>query len=395
MKKELVIIYDTPSEFHTSLIERQNLRYYLKYFSRIHVVYWSKDSLSKPFLVDNGEFIFYPYCIPYDSGYVRGLKYMVWIGKTLWKICKKNSQNTKLILMPVIPIWPGIPSLIVGKLRRKKVVLRLEHPKIEGLKIEDETLGPPKIFTIIKVLILKIVYFLTIPLYDFIVGISNYVLKEARYVKTKKSIRIPMFIDTVRFKPREVKKDKTQLLILSVGQIKKRKGFGEIIEALQLLKKETDIAFKLLIVGRVTNPSDEGFLQEFKDLAKGLNIEFRLNVKHHDELAKIYNEADILVSASYIEGLGMVIMEAMASELPVIASGDSGPKDLVEEGKTGFLVPIKNYIALKEKIKILLEDQNLRKSMGKAGREKIKELMRLIDKRREELWKDQGVIDNK
>lgn len=172
-----------------------------------------------------------------------------------------------------------------------------------------------------------------------------------------------------------------------MGQINKRKGFGEIIEALKILKKEDNIIPKLLIVGAVTNPRDEVFLREFQEMSKELNVEFRGWVPHN-ELDKIYNQADIFILASHVEALGIVIMEAMASGLPVVATKTSGAKDLVLDGETGFLVPIKDVFAIKEKIKILLENSDLRESMGRAGRRRIEELIKKIDENNKKLWKE-------
>lgn len=389
MPKELVIINDGPSQSSSTMINisHYNLTYYLKFFERIHILFWSKEKVPGIFEKEEGKFIFYPHCQPYNSKYITGIKFMSWIGRTLWQICKNIPKDTKLILMPVIPIWAGLPTLIVGKIKRKKVVLRLEAQKMDCLRIEDEALDVPKIFTALKLIILKIVYFLTIPFYDYVIGISSGVLKEAKKYGAQKIIWIPISINTAHFKLKDGKETREKITILSVGQINKRKGFGEIIEALKILKKEDNIIPKLLIVGAVTNPRDEVFLREFQEMSKELNVEFRGWVPHN-ELDKIYNQADIFILASHVEALGIVIMEAMASGLPVVATKTSGAKDLVLDGETGFLVPIKDVFAIKEKIKILLENSDLRESMGRAGRRRIEELIKKIDENNKKLWKE-------
>lgn len=386
MPEELVIINDGPSLTPSEMINisHYNLAYYLKFFERIHILFWSKEKV--PGIFEKGKFIFYPHCQLYNSGYITGIKFMSWIGRTLWQICGKTSKDTKLILMPVIPIWAGLPTLIVGKIKRKKIVLRLEAQKMDCLKIEDETLGVPKIFTALKLTILKIVYFLTIPFYDYVIGISSGVLKEAENFGAKNLIWSPIPIDISRFQPKKENKNKNSPIILSVGQIKKRKGFGEIIKALQILK-EDGFSPKLLIVGGVSNPRDKIHFQEFQKMAERLDVEFKGQIEHR-ELIKIYNQTDIFVLASYVEALGIAIMEAMASGLPVIATKTSGAKDLVSDGETGFLVPIKDAFAIKEKIKILLENSDLRESMGGAGRRRIEELIQKIDENNKKLWKE-------
>jgi len=120
-------------------------------------------------------------------------------------------------------------------------------------------------------------------------------------------------------------------------------------------------------------------------MSKELDVGF-LGWTPHENLPKVYSKADIFVLPSYTEALGIVIMEAMASGLPVIATKTSGAQDLVEDGKTGFLVPIGNTIALKEKIKVLLENPGLRRTMGSAGRERIKKIIQQADNANKQLW---------
>lgn len=373
MKKELVIIYDTPSFRCDHILSSHNLDHYLKFFKRVHVLYWAKDK-EKPFA--KGSFVFYPYLRPYNSRYVSGLKYMAWIFKTLWRVCKK-SPNT--VLMTVIPIWSGIPVLMVAKLKRKKVVLRLEAQKIEYLKAEDENSGTFWLFTKIKIGILKIIYFITMPLFDCVVGISPDLVKEARRYKASKVVLIPVPVREDLFEKAENKKN-DKITLLSIGQIKKRKGFEETIKAVKLLKKDV----KLIIVGEVTNPKDKEFFEKIKNET---NVEFRGRVDH-SLLPFVYSEADIFVHSSYTEALGLVIMEAMLSKLPVVATDTSGGRYLVADRVTGFLVPVKDVKSLKEKIGKLVDNPDLRESMGEAGYLRIKRMLKTINEKERELWQE-------
>jgi len=385
MSKELVIIYDTPDMTHTHIMGIHNLVYYFKFFDKIRVLYWSKEKF--PEIFERGKFVFYPYCKPYNSGYITGLKYMNWIGKTLWRICKNIPKDAKLILMPVIPIWAGLPTLIVGKIKRKKVVLRLEAEKAVYLSTEAEIEKKTFVFSFFKIFIVKIIYFLTLPLYDYVIALSEGILKEAEHYGAKKIVKIPILIDLNPFL--QIPRDKTRQgfkTILYVGQIKEIKGIFEVIEAIDMLKGE-DFEFNLLIVGGVTNPKDEMFLKKIKKTINTSYVQL-LGFIDHKEISTAYEKADIFVLPSYSEALGMAIMEAMASGLPVIATKTSGAKDLVLDGKTGFLVPIKDEFVLKEKIKILLENSDLRESMGRAGRKRIEELIKKADENNKRLWQE-------
>jgi len=384
MSKELVIIWDTPSTVYIHKEGVHHFENFLEFFERIHLFYWSKEKAPKIFFEDKGKFIFYPYCRPYNSRCITGLKYMIWIGKTLWQICKDVPKDSQLIFMPVMPVWPGLPALIVGKMKRKKVVLRLDAEKINYLALAEKLENRPQIFTFLKVLILKLIYYLTLPFYDFVIAISGGILKEAVNYGAKKVIKIPILINLSPFLDLEPSENKNPVL-LYVGHLKKIKGIDNLIKVLHSLKKENKFVPKLLIIGDVTHPKDELFFRELKTLSQGLDVEFLGRIPYQ-ELPKIYQRADIFVSPSLSEALGMSIMEAMASGLPVIASNLSGPRELVEDGKTGFLVEPGNFKALKEKLILLLENSDLRKEMGKLGRQRIQEIMAKAYENNKKLW---------
>jgi glycosyltransferase involved in cell wall biosynthesis len=87
-------------------------------------------------------------------------------------------------------------------------------------------------------------------------------------------------------------------------------------------------------------------------------------------LRKVYREADVLVLPTLAETFSLVALEAMASALPVIAYNVGGMSDLVEDGRTGFLVSPGDHDGLRERLRELRANAALRISMGKAGRER-------------------------
>jgi glycosyltransferase involved in cell wall biosynthesis len=93
------------------------------------------------------------------------------------------------------------------------------------------------------------------------------------------------------------------------------------------------------------------------------------------DLPKFYNSCDLLVlpSVGPPESFGMVIIEAMASGLPVIVSALPGPSELVDDGVDGFVVPVGDVLLLKERIQSLVDDTALRKRMGDAAYRKVAE----------------------
>jgi glycosyltransferase involved in cell wall biosynthesis len=91
------------------------------------------------------------------------------------------------------------------------------------------------------------------------------------------------------------------------------------------------------------------------------------------ELERCYERAAVVVCPSLSEGFGVVCAEAMAHGKPVVASAVGGLANLIEDGKTGILVPPGDVQALRAAIVSLLEDGNLRRRLGAAARERIEE----------------------
>ncbi len=92
-----------------------------------------------------------------------------------------------------------------------------------------------------------------------------------------------------------------------------------------------------------------------------------------EELAEHYRRASVLVSPSLYEAFGMPLVEAMAAGIPVVASRVGGMTEIVEDGRTGRLVPANDPGALAEAICDALADPEARRSMGRAGRRKVLE----------------------
>ena len=86
-------------------------------------------------------------------------------------------------------------------------------------------------------------------------------------------------------------------------------------------------------------------------------------------LADLYRQADVFVFPTLIEGLGLVVLEAMASGLPVITT-PNGPGDVVRDGIDGFVVPIRDSGAITEKLEFLRAHPDRRAEMGRNARER-------------------------
>ena len=160
-------------------------------------------------------------------------------------------------------------------------------------------------------------------------------------------------------------------VILFVGLIREDKGVGVLIEAARLLK-ERGQKFRIWLVGEFA--SAEYRKKLFSEVnEKGLKdcVDF-CGLKIDDEKWAQYRGADIFCFPTYYpsESFGMVLVEAMMFELPVVSTIWRGIPSVVEEGITGFLTKVKDPAAIAGRLKRLLDDEQLRISMGREGRER-------------------------
>lgn len=193
--------------------------------------------------------------------------------------------------------------------------------------------------------------------------------------KSKEIFITPFGVDTKKFKNFNTEKRENEIIIGIVKTLTEKYGVEYLIRAIKELENILDIEnykkVKLLIYGK-------GELKnKLEDLTKELQIEDKVFFKGYisnENVPKVLNEMDIFVVPSINESFGVAAVEAMACELPVIVSNADGLKEVVENNKTGFVIETKNSKAIAEKIKLLINEKELRKKIGKEGRERVKEL---------------------
>jgi len=163
--------------------------------------------------------------------------------------------------------------------------------------------------------------------------------------------------------------NREQRLILFVGRFERDKGIHILLESLKLL----DMPTKLVIIGP---NQDTAYLNDMLHVIEEINREKKHEILYlgslsHDEIIQWHHRATIFVCPSLHEDFGIVILEAMSSGTPVIASDIGGIKDIITNNHEGILVVADNKVKLAEAIENLLKDEKLRQDLAKEARIKI------------------------
>ena len=186
---------------------------------------------------------------------------------------------------------------------------------------------------------------------DYIFAVSKDNAKKIEQRYNRKVIILPNGVDIEKFKPnetyRKLFREKYNLnnkkVLISVGRIVGWKGYQLVIEALQKLDN-----FVYVLIGK------GGYLQELKNLAKKFDVENKvlfLGAIDNKELPKYLNMGDIFIQPSIgHEAFGITIIEAMACNLPVVASKNGGIVDIVKDKENGYLFEINNIEDMIKKI---------------------------------------------
>jgi L-malate glycosyltransferase len=163
-------------------------------------------------------------------------------------------------------------------------------------------------------------------------------------------------------------------VVAAIGELKVLKGQRDLVLAAnEVVKRIPNCHF--VLAGR-DHSLDQKFRRELRRLVRVLGLEKNfLWLDWLDDVAPLLAAADVFVSASHMESFGLSILEAMAAATPVVATETEGARELLQDKEV--LVKIKDPIALAEKICQVLQDQELRRSLGENQQRAAAEMFSL------------------
>ncbi len=180
-------------------------------------------------------------------------------------------------------------------------------------------------------------------------------------IAIQKIEHIPYGVDASVFAPGH-KEESRNFRVLCVGRLELLKGVQYLLRAWKRLRLP---GAELALIGPVL-PEVEPLLAQYA----GDSVSVTGNVATGD-LPELYRRADVLVFPSLCDAFGLVILEAMACGVPVIATQNTAGPDILEEGKDGFIVPIRSEIAIADRLQWFYEHRSDAAAMGCYAREKV------------------------
>jgi glycosyltransferase involved in cell wall biosynthesis len=154
-----------------------------------------------------------------------------------------------------------------------------------------------------------------------------------------------------------------------VGRLRKEKGHSILLDAMVEVVRDVPSA-KLLVVGDGPDRSQLIRRAETLDIADHI---LWLGAKEPAETIQLYGIMDVVVVPSLFEGFGLTAAEAMAAGRPVVASEVDGLREVIHQGRTGFLIPPGNSNIMAKRLVELLSDPTKAQAMGEAGRQRVKQ----------------------
>jgi colanic acid/amylovoran biosynthesis glycosyltransferase len=178
-------------------------------------------------------------------------------------------------------------------------------------------------------------------------------------------------VDLDSFSPRHTStpRDRSAIEILTVGRLTPGKGQACLVEALKLCLA-SPMQARLTIVGE--GPARE----EIEGVAQRLGVESHVELTGavgQDDIQALYDKADIFALSSFAEGVPIVLMEAMAKELPVVAPAIMGIPELIEDGVSGLLTKPARADQIADCVERLAADPDLSARLGREGRWAVSE----------------------
>lgn len=193
-----------------------------------------------------------------------------------------------------------------------------------------------------------------------------------RYCPKSRQAVVHNAVELGDFKPRPQHRNGAPARIGIIANLLPVKGHIDFLDMAKVLT-DRKVEARYLIIGEDVLGNGHGHV--LREHVQKLGIESQVEFTGHvRDVPAMLQTLDIVVCSSHVEPFGRCVLEAMACQVPVVGTRVGGIPEVIDEGKTGLLVPMKDPRALADAVQKLAGDPNLRQAMGEAGRKRSAEL---------------------
>lgn len=175
-------------------------------------------------------------------------------------------------------------------------------------------------------------------------------------------------VDPALFHPAGSRVERDGFTVLSVGRLAEAKGHPILLRAIRRIVESGRAALRLILVGGGPLQRELADWVARNRLSEIVTLTGPID---QDHIRELYAQADCFALASFAEGIPVVLMEAMAMELPCVTTHITGIPELIRDGRDGLLVAPGDEKSLAEALQRLMEDPELRERLGRAGRARV------------------------
>lgn len=203
-----------------------------------------------------------------------------------------------------------------------------------------------------------------------IICLSESLTSDLIGVYDKKIYIVNNAIPVVPSMKKSVIKESNTILVLFLSNLIISKGIYPFLDSIFLINQKHKGIVNAWIVGKEVEISAENLYSEIEKRRITEVVRY-LGPKYNEEKNNVFQNADIFIYPTCNDVWGLAILEAMQAGLPVIATMEGAIPEIVDDGITGFIVEKNNPGAIAEKIEYLINRQDVRMEMGKAGKRKF------------------------
>ncbi|AMA49842.1 glycosyltransferase family 4 protein [Flavobacterium covae] len=294
-------------------------------------------------------------------------------------------QDTIAIFRLIVFLLKNKPEIVhthtpkagmVGMIASKIAGVPHRLHTVAGLPLMEAVGVKRKILNLVE----KLTYVCATKVYPNSKGLEKFILENNFAPKEKIKIignGSSNGINTAFFAPEQISEEETlklkaqldiakdDFVFIFVGRLVKDKGINELITAFTNLNLSKT---KLLLVGALESDLDPLLPETLTEIEENINI---INVGYQSDVRPYFKVANVLVFPSYREGFPNVVMQAGAMELPAIVSNINGCNEIIEEGKNGLIIPVKNSKAIEEAMRKVYQEKSLFDQLKSNARQMI------------------------